>query len=98
MINFLPMDVLDSLLNNLDESLFILDKEGKILLFNEVAVELNKALMIKPFHVGEYLADSMNLETSLQIRDIIQEIKLRKAPEKSFAEFTNKNGAKVPLE
>jgi len=31
------MDVLNTLLDNLEEAIIILDKEGKVLLFNEVA-------------------------------------------------------------
>ena len=92
------MDVLDSLIDNLDEALFILDQEGKILLYNEVAVEMNRSLVTKPFHVGDNLIDSMGLEKGLFIRDAIHEIKLTKEPEKSFIEFTNKYGVKVPLE
>jgi len=92
------MDVLNSLLDNLDEALFILDKEGKILLFNEKAIKLNKSLMIKPFHVGDYLVDSMDLKTSLLVRDIIQEIKLKKAPENHFSELANQNEVKISLE
>jgi len=92
------MDVLSSLLDNLDEALFILDREGKILLFNKVAAELDESFMVKPFQAGDYLTDAMNLETSLFTRDIIQEIKLRKEPAKSYADFTNRNGAKIYLE
>lgn len=92
------MDVLSSLLDNLEEALFIMDKEGKILLFNKGAVELSSSLMIKPFQEGDYLIDSMNLETGLFVRDIIQEIKLKKEPEKSFTELVNQNGAKIYLE
>src|SRR5258705_13401356 len=94
---YLAMDVLSSLLDNLDEALFILDNEGKILLFNKVAAELNNSFMIKPFQVGDYLTDSMNLETGLFFRDIIQETKLKKVAQKSFTEFENQN-TKVYME
>jgi PAS domain S-box-containing protein len=95
---FMEIPVLNSLLDNLDEALFILDKEGKILLFNEVAVKLNHSLKFKPFHLGDHLVDSMDLKTSLHMRDMIQEIKLKKEPEKSYEEFVNRNGEKVSLE
>ena len=92
------MDVLSSLLDNLDEALFILDKDGTILLFNKVATELDKSFIVKPFRAGDHLTDSLNLETSLFIRGIIQETKLRKEPAKSFVDYTNHHGAKVYLE
>src|SRR5258706_1523193 len=92
------MDLLNSLLDNLDESLIILDKEGKILFFNEVALKLSKSVLTQPFQVGKHLIDSTNLETSLVIRDIIQEIQLTKVPEKHFAEFKNQNGTIASLE
>jgi PAS domain S-box-containing protein len=92
------MDVLSSLLDNLDEALFILDKEGRILLFNKVATEFGDSFLIKPFQAGDYLIDSMNLEKSLFFRDAIRETKVRKGPVKSFEDFTTQNGVKVYLE
>ncbi len=92
------MDILNSLLDNLDEALIILDNEGRVLLFNEVAVGLNRSLFTQPFQHGDHFTDSINLEMSLAIRDIIQDVHKRKTAEKYFSELKNHNGTFVFLE
>ena len=92
------MNVVDTLLDNLDEALIILDNEGKVLFCNEVAAKLSETLFTKPFQQGSPFIDSTNLETGLIIRDIIQEVQVKKLREKHFAEFRNQNGTMVSLE
>jgi PAS domain S-box-containing protein len=92
------MDVLNSLLDNLDEALFILDKDGTILLYNKAAAALNHSLFVKPFHWGDSLIDCANLETSLFIRDLLHTVIQTKEPTKTIAEFAPPNEAKVYLE
>lgn len=75
-----------------------MDKEGRVLLFNEVAKKLSGTLLIKPFQEGSPLIDSINLETSLIVKDLIEEVQLTKLPEKHFTEFRNHNGTMVSLE
>lgn len=94
----LRMDLLNSLIDNLDEALIILDNEGRVLLFNEVAIELNKSLFIKPFEEGEPFANSINLEMRLAIGDVIQDVQKRKTAEKYFTEIKNHKGSFVSLE
>ncbi|MBI1767295.1 MAG: PAS domain-containing sensor histidine kinase [Bacteroidetes bacterium] len=92
------MDILNSLIDNLEESLIILDKDGRVILFNEIAAELNKSLFTKPFQPGDHFINSTNLEMSLAIQDIIQDVRQRKTAEKYFAELKNHNGTLVSLE
>jgi len=92
------MDVLRTLLDNLEEALIILDPEGKILLFNEVAAKLSKSLLVKPFQEGTLLCDSMDHEMSLVVRDLIHEVHSKKTAEKHFAEFRNSNHSLTSLE
>lgn len=94
----LRMDLLNSLIDNLDEALIILDTEGRVLLFNEVAIKLNKLLFIKPFEEGEPFVNSINLEMSLAIGDLIQDVQKRKTAEKYFTELKNHKGSFVSLE
>ena len=92
------MDVLSSLFDNLDEALVILDSEGKILLFNEVALKLSKTILLEPIKEGNNIADLTDIKTSLFIREIIQEIQQKKTPERYFTEATNTNGVRLSLE
>src|SRR5258706_148363 len=92
------MDILNSLIDNLEEALIILDNEGRVLLFNEVAAELNKSLFPKPFEHGDHFINSTNLEMSLAINDVIQDVHKKKAAEKYFEELKNHNGTIVSLE
>src|SRR5260221_13257042 len=92
------MDILNSLIDNLEEALLILDNEGRMLLFNEAAAELNKSLFPKPFEHGDHFINSTNFEMSLAINDVIQHIHKKKAAEKHFTEHKNHNATIVSLE
>jgi len=92
------MDILSSLFDNLDEALVILDGEGKILLFNEVALKLSKTILLEPVKEGSNIADLTDIKTSLFIREIIQEIRQKGTPERYFTEVTNANGVRLSLE
>ncbi len=81
----------------LDEALVILDSDGVILLFNEAALKLSQALF-KPFQNGVPLMASTNLETSLVIKNIIEEVALNRNPGKHLASVRNHNGSMVFLE
>jgi len=93
-----PMDVLSSLFDNLDEALIILDSGGKVLLFNEVALNLSKTLLLKPLTENSNIADLTDIKTSLFVRELISEIKQKKVPERHFTEATNANGTLLSLE
>jgi len=92
------MDVYDSLLDNLDEALIILDKEGDVLLFNEAAEKLNQSLFTSPIQQGGHLISLTNLETSLAVEDIIREVQAKRTQEKYFTEIKNHRGTSVSLE
>ena len=92
------MDLLNSLIDNLDEALIILDREGRILLFNEVAVELNKDLFAIPFAEGDNFVNALNLETRLAVDSILEDIQQKKTSEKFFTELKNHRGVQVSLE
>jgi PAS domain S-box-containing protein len=91
------MSFLNSLIDNLDEALIILDKEGKILLINKVATELNKSVFQKPFVEGDYLVNCLDKETSQAVLEIIQRNE-QNQPEKYFADLKNHQGPVISLE
>ena len=92
------MDILHSLIDNLDDALVILDDEGRVLLFNEVATELSISLFTKSFTKGEHFADTVTLEISLACRELIESVQKSRNSEKYFTELKNRNGASVSLE
>ncbi len=92
------MDFLNSLIDNLNEALIILDNEGKIILFNDVASELNKSAFLRPFHEGNYFSDAVDPETSLAVEEIIRSTGHKKNTEKYFTELKNQYGSLVSLE
>lgn len=92
------MDLLNSLIDNLDEALIILDREGKILLFNEVAIELNRNLFAKPFAEGDDFINALNLESRLAVDNILENVHEKKTSEKFFTEIKNLRGVQVSLE
>jgi PAS domain S-box-containing protein len=81
----------------LDEALVILDCDGIVLLFNEAAAKLSQGLF-KPIRKGGPLNASTNLETSLIIKNIIEEVELTRTPGKHLSRVRNRNGSMVFLE
>ena len=59
------MNSLNSLLINLDQTVVVLDKEGKILLFNDVAEALRGSLLTQRAEGGSNWGDLTDLRTSL---------------------------------
>ncbi|HTH57534.1 MAG TPA: PAS domain-containing sensor histidine kinase [Cyclobacteriaceae bacterium] len=92
------MNLLNTLIDNLDEALIILDREGKIVLFNEAAVELNKNLFVKPFAEGEDFVNALDLESRLAMDSILESVQEKKTSEKYFTEIKNHRGVQVSLE
>ena len=88
------MDILNAILNNIDEALIVTDARGEILFFNDVALNLSKEVLDKPLERG----DNMVQVVGTTRKDIIREIRLRKKPEKSYAEYTNRQGTTLYLE
>jgi len=93
------MDYLDSILNNIDEALIITDEKGKILLFNALASSHSTSLLLeKPLREGEFLPNVAGPKRKKIVTEIIREVQRKKSPERSFAEYTNRQGATVYLD
>ena len=83
--------------DSLDDALIILDNEGIILLANEAAKKLSREFF-EPFDIGAPLIASKNLEASFIIKNIIEEVQLKRTPEKYFTEIKSLNGTRAFLE
>jgi PAS domain S-box-containing protein len=92
------VDILNSILNNIDEALIVTDDQGKILFFNEVARNLSSEIFERPFELGDNLIQTPGEINKEVVWDILHEIKLTKHHERSFAEYANKQGTTLYLE
>ncbi len=93
------MDFLDSILDNIDEAVITTDPQGKILRFNELALENSKVFLAsKPLQLGDDLIAISSPERRESVRNTLLEIQLDKQPAKSFAEYVHRNGTTVYLE
>ena len=93
------MDFLNSILNGIDEGIIVLDTEGRVLFFNEVAIIKSKVISLtKPLQVGERLQDIVSLDRKENVHEIINEIKLKKQSIRIFSEYINKIGTTIYLD
>src|SRR5882762_4759809 len=93
------MDFLDSILDNIDEAVITTDPQGKIIRFNELALENSKVFLAsKPLQLGDDLIAISSPERRESVRNTLLEIQLDKQPAKSFAEYVHRNGTTVYLE
>lgn len=93
------MDFLDSILNNIEEALLIMDGDGKILLFNNKVPHKSEFLRLdKAITPGEYLENIAPPERKSTVRKILQRIRDSKKPEKSFAEYVDRQQVTIYLD
>lgn len=92
------MDILNSILNNIDEALIVTDGGGKILFFNDVALRLSKEVLEKPLMMGDNMVHIVSRTRREIVGEIIREVQSKKLPEKSFAEYLNRQGTTLYLE
>jgi PAS domain S-box-containing protein len=92
------MDILNSILNNIDQSVIITDARGKMLFFNDEAVHISEALSKKPLELGHSLAEYASDTRRGVVTEIIAEINSKKENVKTWAEYTQLNGLNMYLE
>ncbi len=92
------MDVLKDLLDNLTDSLIILDSCGQVVLFNKEAVRIQKSISEKPLEIGADFAGLVIEERREVVSDILLGLRRHKKPIKNFVETTTSLGANVFLE
>jgi PAS domain S-box-containing protein len=92
------LDFLDSILSNIDEALIVMDSRGRILFFNEVALNLSKEILEKPLKEGDNMVQVVSRSQKEVVREIIRAIELKKQTERSFAEYPNRQGTTLYLE
>lgn len=92
------MDVLKDLLDNLNDSIIILDSHGQIVLFNNEALRIQKSISEKTLQIGAAFAELVSEQRKPVVIDILKTLKRQKKPVKNFAEYSTPFGTNVFLE
>jgi PAS domain S-box-containing protein len=92
------MDVLKDILDNLSDSIIILEPNGQIVLFNNEALRIQKSISEKPIEIGGYFNELVREERRQTVTDILKTLKRQKKAVKNFAEYKTPFGTHVFLE
>ena len=92
------MDVLNSILDNIDQALIITNPSGVILLFNKVAEHMNKEFYGRTIQVGDDIITTLNPRRQALYTGVLREIQQAKLPYRSFDEIVNGHGTTIYLE
>ena len=92
------MDVLKEILDNLNDSVIVLDKYGQVVLFNNEALRIQKSISENPIQVGASFEDLICPGRKQAVAEIIKTLKKRKKTIKSFAECPTSHGSTVFLQ
>lgn len=92
------MDILNSILDNVDQSVIITNPLGEMLFFNKEAAHLSGTLNKKPLQVGVNVLEYVSEERTKVVRTILSEMSSQKEMVKSWAEYTQLNGLRMYLE
>lgn len=92
------MDVLNDILDNLNDSIIIIDSFGHVSLFNKEAVRIQKSISETPIQIGEPFLEVVIPERRETVAEILKSIKKHKKAIKDFAEYHTPSGSKVFLE
>lgn len=72
------MDILNSILDNVDQSVIITNPLGEMLFFNKEAAHLSGTLNKKPLQVGVNVLEYVSEERTKVVRTILSEMSSRK--------------------
>lgn len=92
------MDVLKDILDNLNDSIIILDSVGQIVLYNNEALRIQNSISEKPIRIGDHFLEMVTQERKETVAEILKTVKNHKKPYKNFAEYNTPSGSKVFLE
>lgn len=92
------MDILNTILDNIDQFVIITNPEGEIRFFNREAIYLVGAIQKKPLKEGSNLLEFASDERRTLVHKILVELRRKKEPIKTWAEYTQLNGLTMYLE
>ena len=92
------MNVLKDILDNVSDSVIIIDPSGKILLYNQQALRLHPAVFEKQLKSGESFVEIVREERRKTVIEVLKSVKRQKKTIKIFAEFKGPSGDNIFLE
>ena len=92
------MDILNSILDNIDEAIIITDRKGEILFFNQEAEYLSNSFNRVPLKEGENIASYVSDSRRQNVAAILKEVSEHKSNVSASAEYTGINGLILHLE
>jgi len=92
------MDVLKDILDNLNDSVIIIDACGQIVLFNREAVRIQKSISNRPLQIGDHFTEILSESRKQIVAEILKTLKRQKKPVKNFAECSTPFGTSIFLE
>lgn len=97
-VNLTSMEVLKDILDNLNDSLIIIDSYGQVVLFNSEALRIQKSISETPLKIGSYYSELKGPGYRHTAAEILKTLKRQKKPVKNFAEHKTPFGNSVFLE
>jgi PAS domain S-box-containing protein len=92
------MDILNSILGNIDQSVIITDAKGDLLFFNKEAIQLSESVNKIPLEVGHSVLEYISSGRKKIVRELLSELNSKKENVKTWAEYTQLNGLSMYLE
>jgi PAS domain S-box-containing protein len=92
------MDILNSILDNVEQSVIITNRKGDMLFFNKEAIDITRSLNPKPLKVGENILSYVSNERKDIVDEIYTTLQAKKESFKSWAEYVQLNGLTMHLE
>lgn len=92
------MELLNSIIAHMEESLIVLDSEGKVRLVNDQGSQLTQSIFIGPVLPGINLKDVVPTHQQEWLSHFLMTIRTGRLPERSFAEFPGTEGFTLYLE
>ncbi|HRJ31094.1 MAG TPA: PAS domain-containing sensor histidine kinase [Cyclobacteriaceae bacterium] len=92
------MDLINSILDNIDEAVIVTNPEGIVLLYNKVALEHSQDLLEKTLQLDTSITELLPNHRREITQSIFKNIRQHRRPQKTFAEYVSKNGSKYHLE
>jgi PAS domain S-box-containing protein len=92
------MDVLKDILDNLNDSLIIIDAYGQIVLFNREALRIQRSISERTLQIGDHFTEVLSEDRKDIVSEILKTLRRQKKPMKNFAECKTPFGTSVFLE
>lgn len=92
------MDVLKDLFDNLNDSIIIIDGQGRIVMCNREAQRIQRSISEKPIEIGQSFCELVSPERKKTVTEILKTLKTQKKPLRNFAEYKTPLGTTIFLE